>query len=131
MKKEKQVCSLKQAKKLKELGVAQVSHFGYVKHKNIEYPTIPFLDVCSDICDAPHLEIVCSAFNTAELGVMIDWNFVSATPPYKNDKQWGLHLIQDSYNNKNEALVRADTLIYMLESKIMSVKACNKRLVDK
>ena len=130
MKKEKQVCSYKQAQKLKELGVIQLSHFCYVKHKNIEEETIAFLDVCTEICDAPHLEIVYSAFNVAELGLMIDWDYVSATPPYKKEKKWGLHTIQDSYSNKNEALVRADTLIYLLENKKMSVKTCNKRLLQ-
>lgn len=125
-----QVCSFEQAEKLKQLGVAQVSHFGYVKHRNIDDPAIPFIDVCDQICDYPHLEIICSAFNVAELGQMIDWDFVSVTPPWKKDKKWGLHTLQDSYSNKNEALVRADTLIYLLENKIMLVKACNKRLLQ-
>lgn len=49
---------------------------------------------------------------------------VACIPPSLRH-QWVLRSIY-----KNEALVRADTLIYLLENKIMLVKACNKRLLQ-
>jgi hypothetical protein len=133
MKLERQVCTLKQANKLKELGIEQGLHlFGQIYWL---FPASLSVLAINSHCDGwiPTMtesqeKLFARAFTVAELGIMIDWNFVSATPPYKKEKKWGLHTLQDSYINVNEAKVRADILIYLLENNIMSVKTCNKRL---
>ena len=85
MKIENQVCTLEQAKKLKELGVTAEPLFWYV----IDIDPITPLDIIQkwqhsnfDQCEKYH------AFTVAELGVMIDWNHVSQSGPYKEDQHF-------------------------------------------
>ena len=102
MKQEQQVCSLGQAQKLKELGVCQCSYLGYVKRITRGGKKTPFLHLVSGIANYPHLEVICSAFNVAELGRMINWNYISITPPYeKNEKEWGLHTTVATFTDEN------------------------------
>jgi hypothetical protein len=97
------VCSLKQGKKLKELGVIQSSEFAYYHEKYLRYDEGPHTDP----------EKTCCAWTSGELGVMIPKEILYAPC---------------SFTNVNEAIARADLLIYLLENKLISVEEVNKKL---
>jgi hypothetical protein len=125
MKIENQVCTLEQAKKLKELGVTAEPLFWYV----IDIDPITPLDIIQkwqhsnfDQCEKY------SAFTVAELGVMIDWNHVSQSGPYKEDQHFYCFTHLQDYSDKNEAIVRADMLIYLLENHLTTPEEVNQRL---
>ncbi len=107
-----QVCTLSQAKKLKQLGVIQgLSHiyiyFGdtgtncdhyIVRERTTDYGD----DLCVD------------AFTVAELGVLLG--------------EYGLTVHKPTIG-RNEARDRADDLIHMLEIGELIVDSCNERLM--
>lgn len=124
---EHQVCSLDLAKRLKELGVSQISHFYWSEH------TVPATIWCVNALDSsritPEYSREFSAFTVAELGEMIDKQARS----YKTDQEWqcaaswvemrGPHRNLPSYfshseNADTEADARAKMLIYLLENKL-------------
>lgn len=133
MKLENQVIALEQAKRLKELGVIQESHYCYcypkdtIAHKFEKVPDpklIRSLGVYGFYSEYEYH----SAFTVAELGVMLD-RFYTALPSY--DMDWWCQKWDDSdgiedympphddYNNskgyKTEAQARAAMLIHLVD----------------
>ena len=122
MKLEDQVCSLEYAKRLKELGIRDESHFSYYKSSIMkEY------DLCTTmtarILNDKSNEIY-PAFTVAELGEMLGTIFDS----YKRDKYDWICRSFDLRANKThhsfsekESDARAKMLIYLIEIKIINV----------
>lgn len=116
----KQVCTLSQAKKLKELGIEQLAYFAF--QGDVEYEP----DLKSD--DGQNY----SAFNVAELGNMITSKYTRLCKDF--DIGWRC-LIEGTNGGDlfvadgTEAQVRAATLIHLIEQNMVDVEACNKRLV--
>jgi hypothetical protein len=145
MKIEHQVCTLEQAKKLKELGVSQNAFFSwcgdenhYVEDKQWVFvsPTIP-----ANNQEADHRALVessrpfAAAFDVAELGVML-------TIPRRIGKPGGYTVVffgdnwivvkDDKPHQKLafefEAHARAELLIIFLQENIITVQDANQRL---
>jgi quinol monooxygenase YgiN len=113
MKIEQQVCTLEQAKKLKELGLAQNSNFRYCFFRDNSFQLE--MMICEDWYSlddgALHnwsnsKEYFVATFTVAELGIMLPEmkELVDLMPKL-------MHLIQD-----NEAETRADMLISLIEN---------------
>ena len=141
MKLEQQVCTLEQAKRLKELGVDQnCSYLCFLENSAGKYmlDTIEgnFNSHCRDYeisvhpggFEASFVEQAIAVFTVAELGVMIDWNHVSQSGPYKEDQHFYCFTHLHDYSNENEAVVRADVLIYLLENNLTTAEEVNQRL---
>ena len=131
MKAEDQVCSLSQAKKLRDLGVKQESQFYYDR-----YGCVKFIDsVVSwgyeqtfrseyflDDKNSPEPEDIYSAFTVAELGEMIDARYSSHKSDDKYDNNLGKYFCHSTrigekrFYGKTEAECRADALIYLIQS---------------
>ena len=122
MKLENQVCSLKLAKKLKELGVEQLGLFSWYKVKErfgdgIKIEVINNMyadDVCGD-----GVEVVCSAFSVAELGEMLKRYPIDYWYSYPD---WRLKRQEDvdtKGRDENEANARAEMIIYLTENKLI------------
>lgn len=117
MKLEKEVCSLKCAKQLKELGVKQDSLFYFIVNKEkqtetIQYcedPIVEFITCEDDFDKIPYIDdilnneewsdwkndenlIICSAFTVAELGEMLPGNLII------NNKKCWLRYMKDGKN---------------------------------
>ena len=136
MKIENQVCNLQQAKHLLGLGVECNSFFMW----HIGGVTGEWI-----IIDTEHSNITNEdfpAFTVAELGVLIGNKYtLSETTNHEEDSRrficgdvFGTEDGDDyDYNiccfGATEAEARANTLIHLLENKIIDVEACNKRLV--
>lgn len=106
MKLEDQVCTLEQAKRLKELGVAQNSYFSWCGDETSRLKdngnsaeigpwvfvstTIPFNNMEADHrADVPSAKPFAAAFTVAELGVMLpdfypSWRFKHPDDPHKD-----------------------------------------------
>jgi len=121
----KQVCSLKLAKKLKELGVEQLGLFSWYKVKErfgdgIKIEVINNMyadDVCGD-----GVEVVCSAFTVAELGEMLkkyDIDYWYSYPDFRLKLQ---KLVDTQGRDENEANARTKMLVYLLENKLLKIK---------
>jgi len=129
MKIENQVCSLKLAKKLKELGVEQLGLFSWYKVKErfgdgIKIEVINNMyadDVCGD-----GVEVVCSAFSVAELGEILPKNFVQQRDHWNKFLVWLIENdgkeIRPETRAKSEANARAKMLVYLLENKLIKLK---------
>lgn len=146
MKIENQVCLLSQAKKLKELGVEQISYFSY--REEIGYPNNPVPLITEKEfpkgVDAKAFNIY-SAYSVAELGVMLpqdnddhffeshyndhygEWTCNYQT--WKNDDREELRHINDT-GGDTEAEARADMLIFLLENNLIKVEEVNNRLIN-
>ena len=140
MKLENQVCTKKQAIRLKELGIKQESHFYWDEHP-LESVTI-MAYYKKDFS----YEIVASAFNVAELGAMLAAGIVQdykEKPKYgiqinkcpqwlDNDRKWIIYLAGDSHYtmSDNEAECRANMLIYLLENNHITPEEVNQRLLN-
>lgn len=123
MKIEKQVCILRQAQKLKELGIKQESLFRWSNNSDWE------------IMQGEHTNTDdCSAFTSSELGKMLYPNSITDKAPILHDnKKWELNekftwgTIKVSKDT--EAIARASLLIYFIETKNLTVETCNERLL--
>lgn len=109
---EDQVCSLELAKRLKELGVKQISLFSW----QIGLNKIPVLNISfmGELGSDDY-----SAFTVAELGEMLPESFATYRKNNKYmgawDKEWDL--IGKLYaKSENEANARAKMLIYLIEN---------------
>lgn len=147
-----QVCTLAQAKRLKELGVCQESIFSYFKAPhhagicNTDMSTRHVWILSGNPYDQEDIELT-AAFTVAELGVMLpdrflyngEQCFVDSTK-YCNWKPWiaGVHTVW-AHNKpvvakkyipaETEAEARAALLIHLLESSILlPVDEINQRL---
>lgn len=126
MKIENQVCTLEQAKRLKELGITKISEnnedesgFYYVNDDSLQFYSredgFPSMS-----CKA--------AFTVAELGIMLGilLEFVHRlTDTYV--WYWNT-TITDGIDYKHEAEARAALLIYLLETNVISPDEVNERL---
>lgn len=131
MKIENQVCTLEQAKRLKELGVEAVPlywHYcGFMteKHGIVQYDFVLRYNSA---------HAVYPAFTVAELGAMLPLYYYS----YEGDngKEWyclydGNESLYEKYeftNSKTEAEARAKMLIHLLETGEITATDCNNRL---
>lgn len=125
MKIEDQVCSLELAKRLKELGVKQESYFYHVEpcpsHGNPEWRII----------DAPpsHVHEWYSAFTVAEMGEMLPVEYNQGVVQgvglgfMKEHNYWAVFCPTIVFRGKTEADARAKMLCYLLEKKLILVKA--------
>jgi hypothetical protein len=141
---QQQVCTLEQAKKLKELGIQQMSVNSWV-HKgpyncgdeyNEAAPAF-LTDGCSQQLDFPYIFDAC-AFSVAELGVLLPHNpSTSENYSWYHRNNWRGHSV--GYNAlglpsieqewfKTEAEARAGMLISLLENKLIPPEECNNRL---
>ena|SRR6187402_2783288 len=130
MKTELQVCSLEQAKKLKELGVEQlVSLFEWTVY--CPDPTgekYYYIVMDNNHPDAGHAEIIASAFTVAELGIML--------PLYCDSRKDGSWWVCDEgltgncveFHADTEAEARAAMLIYILENSLTTSQDINNRI---
>ena len=132
MKIENQVCSLEQAKKLKELGVTPVALFVHYNASGKWW-----------IGDSDRIrgyQEMFYAYNVAELSVMIDGAFVSALNYYGKWEAWpnpnNTNLsdydydlpIHGKYDTEAECL--AGNMIDFINNGILSVDKINKRLIE-
>jgi hypothetical protein len=157
MKLEQQVCTLEQAKKLRELGVDAKSYFNWVNHSTHARFSGYEWSVFNPqrIRDADEIVEVISAFTVAELGVMLPMIVSNAEDDFflcmfKGNKGW----LVEYHTNKKDAAVNsegeldrprgylfntyrrsynlaeamAEWLIVLLESKLITAEDCNKRL---
>jgi len=120
MKIEKQVCGLKFAKKLKELGVKQESVWYWTQTFNPKRKPHPYQFEIQG-CGRADTHHKYSAFTVAELGEMLpqgysSWNNEHTSSCESNDEDF---LIKHT----TEANVRAKMLIYLLENKLMLQEA--------
>jgi hypothetical protein len=152
MKLENQVCTIEQAKKLKELGVIQDSlfyyrNYQYSKHKlrhNGNRPT-PNQQVFNDLALGTdlHSDYVMnesySAFTVAELGELLpralqpdghNWSYYHRHC-WKGESvgytAFGMEPIEQGWHTY-EATARAEMLIKLLESGKITAEECNNRL---
>lgn len=113
-----QLCTIEQAKKLKELGVIQESEFAYFMDKNHLVRRNRNYELSEvDYC----------AFTVAELGVMLC--------KYANDCWWykGAEWVQLTQNEtvfQTQAECYADFLIHLLETKAITAEEVNQRLIN-
>ena len=130
MKLSDQVIPLDQAKRLKELGIEQDSHFYWYKHSPTD-ESITWLASHTDYEGEP----IASAFTVAELGVMLPSETLtirrgsedSAYPNWEwedegNEQAFGLYA--------SEAEARAAMLIHLLENNLITPAEANKRLAE-
>ncbi len=148
MKIENAVSDFKQSKKLKELGVTQKSFNGWIKVTNKENRKAEYYTYLKDKCVAEIIQAQIekdgtkssieyySSFGVAELGVMLPNEIDDGTGNYFFTKGGLLHTYQ-SVNGKVlmewqgtelEAIRRAEMLIDLLESKLITVEDVNRRL---
>lgn len=153
MKKEDQVCALKQAKRLKELGVQNGSYFSW-QH----YPAMIYRNESIGVINSLAKESVTDpgeswpAFTVAELGVMLPVyiNVTQEQYPYRltiwnnpaglsneardwricYESKFGEKRIpgDEGIKSANEAICRAAILIHLLENNLLSVEEVNQRL---
>jgi hypothetical protein len=151
MKIENQVCTLEQAKKLKELGVKQDSLFWYTQDKTPNNPNLnlygwpqesmPVIIMFGQQSKISTSDVYVeySAFTVAELGVMLQYVGVysSVNSVLGN---WAIHHVNGyadyelrqpgNFNNYQwEAEARAAILIELLEDKKITVEEVNQRLI--
>ncbi|HYE53689.1 MAG TPA: hypothetical protein VD996_02560 [Chitinophagaceae bacterium] len=119
---EKQVCTLEQAKKLKELGVAQETAVWYWSRYYVQ-------DI-DDFVESVNLGIMdlngdYAAFTAAELGMMLGsgQNHIQRSV----DGRYRINF-EDGASYWNEAEARASLLIYILQKEYVSVIEVNQRL---
>ncbi len=132
---EQQVCSLELAKRLKELGVKQVSLFAWVG-KRLQYGSLDDCHPCNweSYCGHYRFEVWASAFTVAELGERLSERVHKKAEDYylmlwKGNNIWFLnyryydigtltdiYLVKESIFADTEADARAKMLICLLEN---------------
>ena len=133
MKLENQVCSITQAKRLKELGIIQESFFSYFKCTS-------HAGICNSDMSTRHVWILTgnpyytedieltAAFTVAELGAMLS-TMTCNLRKSDNGDYWYAYL--DTYQQfKTEAEGRAALLIFRLERKAITVDEVNHLLIS-
>ena len=141
MKVKDQVCSLKLAKRLKELGVKQQSTWYWVHHTAFTFEQTPKLvegwNLIYKDKMRPYRQMVFSTFTVAELGEMLPFlienNRIIYYLPCKSNKnveftpivgskreiEWFWYAKEGSGYAKTEANARAKMLIYLLENNLI------------
>lgn len=118
------VCSLEQGNKLMELGVKQDSIF-YSYSKKLKQEHIWHSK--TGVHDTLSLHPIVSRWTSGELGVMLPNEFLENKQEGLTGDEFVIELVS-THINKNEAIARADLLLYLLENKVISVEEVNKRL---
>lgn len=128
---EKQVCTLEQAERLKDLGVKQNGYFWWSWYGQSRFPNW-------EVTREKTNEATCCAFTVAELGEMLPEGFYSD----KEDFKWEmmqkdddgkleeileLGVIDATELFNTEAQARANLLIHLLESKTITATEVNER----
>lgn len=121
MKLENQVVSLKLAKKLKELGFKQESHFYWVHINGAERDEWVILSKKEFSSKYNHYP----AYTVAELGEMLPEKYMSGKLDNRNFNCWEFDemFMVKNYNNyqtKTEANARAKMLIYLKENNLLT-----------
>lgn len=142
MKLEQQVCTLEQAKKLKELGIVPKSVlFLWLDYsKNSHGPKIVNADVMDFESDRSYIY---AAFTVAELGVMLP-DYITGEHLYTYQQRRGAldkrkvkhdiyywcmgNIFLHTVTGEIEAEARAAMLIYLLENKLITPEEVNNRL---
>lgn len=133
MKLEDQCCTLQQAKRLKELGIEQISYFVWDERGVIT----------EGWSVEGYEDIFYSAYNVAELGLMLPKSL-----PLNDGHHWafyhrhcwkgesvgysaygGVSIEQDWYTTEAES--RAAMIIQLIKKGYITAEECNKRLTDK
>jgi hypothetical protein len=127
---EQQVCSVELARKLKELGVRQNSHFWWSRSwietgNSLDWKVCRFGETFNETTR-------CSAFTAAELGEMLPHDNASQRKDMRRKnpegllKQWtAYYLLEDGSKmvferGNTEADARAKLLIHLIENKLVS-----------
>ena len=126
MKIEKQVCSLNQSNKLKELGIKQKSFF-YWFYEWVQFGVLVDIEHSTAPNEKP--EFVTSAFTMSELGAMLNVTIDGVLPEKYNKKEVNAWFAINAKYYQTEADLRAGILIYLLETGLLAVSTCNSRLV--
>jgi hypothetical protein len=141
MKIQDQVCTFTQAQRIKTIGVAQSSYFIYRHWRGngqiiVDKRKDKYFDYARNRNIAPFTEILCSAFTVAELGIMLPISFISFK--VTAGKEFSCTKLKDNYPEIDfsfpsnfqitEAEARAETLIDLLENKLITVEEVNERL---
>lgn len=148
MKLQDQVCTLEQAKQLRELGVSQDSLFSWCGDETnrlmdggasgVEYGKWVFVNTTKSANnqEEDHRDLVPSAkpfaaaFTVAELGVMLPTlgiKRVKSNNGQGQDYHW-LEFKSQDWSDINEAQLLSKFLIYLLEEKIITPEEVNNRL---
>lgn len=136
---EHQVCAYEQARALKALGISQLSYFLWSPtpgHEKVGvYPRF-FLE---DESGKLPKEVV-SAYNVAELGIMLPsfvesyWNPFKQTwecLPVMNFRAELTEILMDKkFSREHEAQARCMTLLFLLNQSIITPETVNSRLKD-
>lgn len=126
MKIEKQVCSLIQSNKLRELGIKQKSFF-YWYYKWLQ--TAVLVDIEHSLAPIECPEYTTSTFTMSELGVMLNVTIDGVLPEKYNKKEVNAWFALNAKYYQTEADLRAGILIYLIETGLLAVRTCNSRLV--
>lgn len=149
MKLENQVCTLKQAKRLRELGIAKESLFCYVSENLGNFEVVATFGYSwSDFPDYSSYKHKYFAYTVAELGVMLpDFQhqngkgFWISFPSHSSDiMKWigavetpnrdHSETIRHRIVHDTEAQARAAMLIYLIENNHITPDEVNKRLLN-
>lgn len=120
MKIEKQVSSILLSEKLYDIGVRGETLYYHTKSK---FGILPFESI--DFKNG----YVLNAFTVAELGRMLNVDFTGVLPEKYNKKEINAWFEINTKNYQSEADLRAGILLYLLQSGLLAVSTCNKRLV--
>lgn len=139
MKLSDQVCTLEQAKRLKELGVLQNSewHWIYPVKESVISSLIDIyhksfvVEILSDTnenrwnAQFPHSHA--AAYSVAEMGVMLHWGNDTM---YHTNQGWGTFDMDETHIGPypTEAEARGALLIHLLETNAITADEVNKRL---
>lgn len=135
MKLENQVCTLEQAKKLKELGVVGETEYYFrgdkIWHFNEVTDWTNQEQLYELIESGDEADNIVPVFTVAELGVMLPRETYTFLP--RNDINW--ECLNNDYGltirtYETEAEARAEMLIYLLESGLTTAKEVNQRLTQ-
>ena len=126
MKIEKQVCSLSQSNKLKDIGIKQYSFFHwYFKW----YDKGVLVDKEHSLAPTETPDKCSSAFTMSELGVMLNVTIDGVLPEKYNKKEVSAWFEINARYYQTEADLRSGILLYLLQTGLLAVSTCNKRLL--
>lgn len=139
MKIEEQVCSLIQAKRLKELGVTQEVIYCHIPVNNLQHDKFHVEDISYVFAEYGEewMKYGFAAYTVAELGKMLPARFVTyKSGDDKYDLEKGLYSVTSiriseikRYYDQTEARARAGMLIMILEDKIITAAEINNSLI--
>lgn len=124
---ENQVSSFEQSKKLRELGIAQVSFFAWIDEGQLLSRHSANLDLMSIATNFT------AAFTVAELGMMIPTGYDTMRITTTDGEKWQAYdnsgddfPTDESYDT--EAIARAEIVIQAIRDKILTIDEINKKL---